>query len=104
MLISGSAAGYYGDLGEVVVTEEPPHNGVYPQALRPLGADCPAKRRRSHPPYALRTEVVLAREAAFWQNGASAFKLGLPAALSAAADSIWLDHIDDMVNGIPVAA
>lgn len=27
MLISGSATGYYGDLGEVVVTEEePPHN------------------------------------------------------------------------------
>ncbi|VFS44460.1 Cell division inhibitor [Enterobacter cancerogenus] len=27
VLISGSAAGYYGDLGEVVVTEEePPHN------------------------------------------------------------------------------
>ncbi len=27
MLISGSATGYYGDLGDVVVTEdEPPHN------------------------------------------------------------------------------
>jgi NAD dependent epimerase/dehydratase family enzyme len=27
VLISGSATGYYGDLGEVVVTEEePPHN------------------------------------------------------------------------------
>lgn len=49
VLISGSATGYYGDLGDVVVTEdEPPHNELRIN-LRPLGTDCLSCAERPDP-------------------------------------------------------
>ncbi len=50
VLISGSATGYYGDLGEVVVTEEePPHNEFTHKTLRPVGAYRLRGAERSYP-------------------------------------------------------
>ncbi|MGK3373522.1 NAD-dependent epimerase/dehydratase family protein, partial [Citrobacter youngae] len=46
VLISGSATGYYGDLGEVVVTEEePPHNEFTHKLCARITKVCRAERR-----------------------------------------------------------
>jgi NAD dependent epimerase/dehydratase family enzyme len=66
VLISGSAAGYYGDLGEVVVTEEePPHNEfTHKLCARWEQIACEAQSDRTRV-CLLRTGVVLAPRA-FW--------------------------------------
>lgn len=76
VLISGSATGYYGDLGEVVVTEEePPHNG-YPQAVRPLGSKLPALRKATKPAYVCCVPAwYWPQQAAFWQKWSRRFVL-----------------------------
>ncbi|SUG32264.1 Cell division inhibitor [Salmonella enterica subsp. arizonae] len=64
VLISGSATGYYGDLGDVVVTEdEPPHNEFTHKLCAPLGADCLSRAERSDPrlPAAYRRRTGAAR-------------------------------------------
>ena len=81
-LISGSAAGYYGDLGEVVVTEEePPHNEfTHKLCARWEQIACSAQSDKTRV-CLLRTGVVLAPIG----NGRQYLA--------------WI-HIDDMVNGI----
>ncbi len=49
VLISGSAIGYYGDLGEVVVTEEEPPHNEFTHSYAPAGNKLPAKRKASAP-------------------------------------------------------
>ena len=68
VLISGSAAGYYGDLGEVVVTEEePPHNEfTHKLCARWEQIACKAQSDRTRV-CLLRTGVVLApRRRPYW--------------------------------------
>nr|VXZ82110.1 Epimerase family protein SA0724 [Klebsiella pneumoniae] len=100
MLISGSAIGYYGDLGEVVVTEEePPHNEfTHKLCARWEQIACEAQSERTRV-CLLRTGVVLAPRGGILGKMIPAFKLGL-GGLSAMADSTARIHIDDMVNGI----
>jgi NAD dependent epimerase/dehydratase family enzyme len=58
VLISGSATGYYGDLGEVVVTEEePPHNEFTLAPAEQIACEAQSDRTRV---CLLRTGVVLA--------------------------------------------
>ena len=89
VLISGSATGYYGDLGEVVVTEEePPHNEfTHKLCARWEQIACEAQSERTRV-CLLRTGVVLA------PRGGILGKMRPPLSsasvgLSAAADSIW---------------
>ncbi len=49
VLISGSAIGYYGDLGEVVVTEKSHRTMSLPISCAPAGSKLPAKRKASAP-------------------------------------------------------
>ncbi len=73
VLISGSAAGYYGDLGEVVVTEEePPHNEfTHKLCSRWEQIACTAQSDRTRV-CLLRTGVVLAPGRRYsQQNGAA---------------------------------
>lgn len=66
VLISGSATGYYGDLGEVVVTEEePPHNEfTHKLCARWEQIACEAKSDKTRV-CLLRTGVVLAPKGEF---------------------------------------
>ena len=99
MLISGSAAGYYGDLGEVVVTEEePPHNEfTHKLCARWEQIACEAQSDRTRV-CLLRTGVVLAPRGGILAKMAPAFKLGLGGPIGSGRQ--YLAWIDDMVNGI----
>lgn len=78
VLISGSAIGYYGDLGEVVVTEEePPHNEfTHKLCARWEQIACEAQSERTRV-CLLRTGVVLAPRGGILGKMTPAFKLGL---------------------------
>jgi uncharacterized protein (TIGR01777 family) len=78
VFISGSAAGYYGDLGEVVVTEEePPHNEfTHKLCARWEQIACGAQSDATRV-CLLRTGVVLAAKGGILAKMLPIFKLGL---------------------------
>lgn len=100
VLISGSAAGYYGDLGEVVVTEEePPHNEfTHKLCARWEQIACEAQSEHTRV-CLLRTGVVLAPKGGILGKMAPPFKLGLGGPIGTGRQYLAWIHIDDMVNG-----
>jgi len=100
-LISGSAAGYYGDLGEVVVTEEePPHNEfTHKLCARWEQIACGAQSDTTRV-CLLRTGVVLAPKGGILGKMVPPFKLGLGGPMGNGRQYLAWIHIDDMVNGI----
>lgn len=101
VLISGSAAGYYGDLGEVVVTEEePPHNEfTHKLCARWEQIACGAQSDTTRV-CLLRTGVVLAPKGGILGKMVPPFKLGLGGPMGSGRQYLAWIHIDDMVNGI----
>ncbi|MEO3990961.1 TIGR01777 family oxidoreductase [Pseudocitrobacter cyperus] len=101
VLISGSAAGYYGDLGEVVVTEEePPHNEfTHKLCAKWEQLACTAQSDRTRV-CLLRTGVVLAPQGGILGKMIPPFKLGLGGPIGNGRQYLAWIHIDDMVNGI----
>ncbi|MCS2170621.1 TIGR01777 family oxidoreductase [Scandinavium sp. TWS1a] len=101
VLISGSAAGYYGDLGEVVVTEEePPHNEfTHKLCARWEQIACDAQSENTRV-CLLRTGVVLAPKGGILGKMVPPFKLGLGGPVGTGRQYLSWIHIDDMVNGI----
>lgn len=101
VLISGSAAGYYGDLGEVVVTEdEPPHNEfTHKLCARWEQIACEAQSATTRV-CLLRTGVVLAPKGGILGKMVPPFKLGLGGPMGNGRQYLAWIHIDDMVNGI----
>jgi len=101
VLISGSATGYYGDLGEVVVTEEePPHNEFTHKLCarwEQIASSAQSDRTRV---CLLRTGVVLARSGGILSKIVPPFKLGLGGPIGNGRQYLAWIHIDDMVNGI----
>ncbi|HGF0770469.1 TPA: TIGR01777 family oxidoreductase [Kluyvera georgiana] len=101
VLISGSATGYYGDLGEVVVTEEePPHNEFTHKLCarwEQIASSAQSDRTRV---CLLRTGVVLARDGGILGKMVPPFKLGLGGPIGNGRQYLAWIHIDDMVNGI----
>lgn len=101
VLISGSATGYYGDLGEVVVTEEePPHNEFTHKLCarwEQIASSAQSDRARV---CLLRTGVVLARNGGILGKMVPPFKLGLGGPIGNGRQYLAWIHIDDMVNGI----
>lgn len=101
VLISGSATGYYGDLGEVVVTEEePPHNEFTHKLCarwEQIASSAQSDRTRV---CLLRTGVVLARSGGILSKMLPPFKLGLGGPIGNGRQYLAWIHIDDMVNGI----
>lgn len=89
VLISGSATGYYGDLGEVVVTEEePPHNEfTHKLCARWEEIACRAQSDKTQV-CLLRTGVVLAPDGGILGKMLPPFRLGLADRL-ALVGSIW---------------
>lgn len=101
VLISGSATGYYGDLGEVVVTEEePPHNEFTHKLCarwEQIASSAESDRTRV---CLLRTGVVLAAQGGILAKMLPPFKLGLGGPIGNGRQYLAWIHIDDMVNGI----
>ncbi|WP_435952798.1 TIGR01777 family oxidoreductase [Dryocola sp. BD626] len=101
VLISGSAAGYYGDLGEVVVTEdEPPHNEfTHKLCARWEQIACGAQSENTRV-CLLRTGVVLAPKGGILGKLLPIFRLGLGGPIGSGRQYLAWIHVDDMVNGI----
>lgn len=101
VFISGSAAGYYGDLGEVVVTEqEPPHNEfTHKLCARWEQIACSAQSEKTRV-CLLRTGVVLAPKGGILGKMVPPFKLGLGGPMGSGRQYLAWIHIDDMANAI----
>lgn len=101
VLISGSATGYYGDLGEVVVTEEePPHNEfTHKLCARWEQIACEAQSDKTRV-CLLRTGVVLAPKGGILAKMTPSFRLGLGGPIGNGRQYLPWIHIDDMVNAI----
>lgn len=101
VFISGSASGYYGDLGEVVVTEdEPPHNEfTHTLCARWEQIACGAQSEATRV-CLLRTGVVLAPKGGILAKMLPLFRLGLGGPMGNGRQYLPWIHIDDMVNGI----
>ena len=101
VLVSGSAVGYYGDLGEVVVPEdEPPHNEFTHKLCArweqiAAGASTPQTRV-----CLLRTGAVLAPNGGMLGKLLPLFRLGLGGPIGSGRQYLAWIHLDDMVNGI----
>ena len=101
VFISGSATGYYGDLGEVVVTEEePPHNEfTHKLCARWEQIACEAQSDKTRV-CLLRTGVVLAPKGGILGKMIPPFRLGLGGPGGNGRQYLAWIHIDDMVNAI----
>lgn len=101
VLISGSATGYYGDLGEVVVTEEePPHNEfTHKLCARWEEIACRAQSDKTRV-CLLRTGVVLAPDGGILGKMLPPFRLGTGGPIGSGRQYLARIQIDDMVNGI----
>lgn len=101
VLISGSACGYYGDLGEVVVTEEePPHNEfTHKLCARWEQIACEAQSDQTRV-CLLRTGVVLTPKGGILGKLLPLFRLGLGGPIGTGRQYMAWIHIDDMVNAI----
>lgn len=101
VFISGSATGYYGDLGEVVVTEEePPHNEfTHKLCARWEQIACEAQSDKTRV-CLLRTGVVLAPKGGILGKMIPPFRLGLGGPIGNGRQYLAWIHIDDMVNAI----
>ena len=101
VLLSGSAAGYYGDLGEVVVTEEePPHNEfTHKLCARWEQIACEAQSDATRV-CLLRTGVVLAPDGGILAKMPPPFRLGLGGPIGSGRQYLAWIHIDDLANAI----
>ncbi|HDS1236704.1 TPA: TIGR01777 family oxidoreductase [Pluralibacter gergoviae] len=101
VLLSDSAAGYYGDLGEVVVTEEePPHNEfTHKLCARWEQIACEAQSDATRV-CLLRTGVVLAPDGGILAKMTPPFRLGLGGPIGSGRQYLAWIHIDDMANAI----
>ncbi|WP_213133746.1 TIGR01777 family oxidoreductase [Citrobacter sp. FP75] len=101
VLISGSAMGYYGDLGEVVVTEEdPPHNEFTHKLCARWEQIASAAQSDNTRVCLLRTGVVLAPAGGILGKMVPPFRLGLGGPIGNGRQYLAWIHIDDMVNAI----
>ncbi|MGM8744845.1 TIGR01777 family oxidoreductase, partial [Enterobacter hormaechei] len=101
VLISGSATGYYGDLGEVVVTEEePPHNEFTHKLCAQWERIACGAQSDNTRVCLLRTGVVLAPKGGILGKMLPPFKMGLGGPIGNGRQYLAWIHIDDMVNGI----
>lgn len=101
VFISGSATGYYGDLGEVVATEEEPphHEFTHKLCAKWEQLACLAQSQQTRV-CLLRTGVVLAPQDGFLSKVLPSFKWGLGGPIGNGRQYLPWIHIDDMISGI----
>ncbi|MFJ5159376.1 TIGR01777 family oxidoreductase [Pantoea sp. NPDC088449] len=100
-LISGSATGFYGDTGDLVLTEEDPGHNEFTHALcarwEQLALAAQSDRTRV---CLLRTGVVLAKEGGALAKMKLPFKLGVGGPIGSGKQYLPWIHIDDLVNAM----
>lgn len=101
VLISGSATGFYGNTGELVVTEDDPGHDEFTHRLcdtwEKLALQAASDRTRV---CLLRTGVVLSRSGGALSQMKLPFKLGLGGPLGSGKQFLPWIHLEDMLNGI----
>lgn len=101
VLISGSAAGYYGDQGQAVVTEdEAPHDEFTHQLCQRWESLALKAQSDATRVCLLRTGVVLASKGGALAKMLPPFRLGLGGPIGNGRQYLPWIHLDDMVNGI----
>lgn len=101
VLISGSATGYYGDLGEVVVTEEEPPHNEFTHKLCARWEQIASAAQNDHTRVCLlRTGIVLAPDGGILGKLLPLFRVGLGGPSGNGRQYLPWIHIDDMVSGI----
>ena len=100
-LLSGSATGFYGDTGDLVLTEDDPGHDEFTHALcarwEQLALNAQSDRTRV---CLLRTGVVLAEEGGALAKMKLPFKLGVGGPIGSGKQYLPWIHIDDLVNAI----
>lgn len=100
-LISGSATGFYGDTGDLVLTEDDPGHDEFTHALcarwEQLALTAQSDRTRV---CLLRTGVVLAKEGGALAKMKLPFKLGVGGPIGSGKQYLPWIHIDDLVNAL----
>lgn len=100
-LISGSATGFYGDTGDLVLTEDDPGHEEFTHTLcarwEQLALAAQSERTRV---CLLRTGVVLAKEGGALAKMKLPFKLGVGGPIGSGKQYLPWIHIDDLVNAI----
>lgn len=101
VFISGSAVGYYGDSGEVVVNEEePPHNEfTHKLCSQWEQIACGAQSDKTRI-CLLRTGAVLSRDGGMLAKLLPLFRVGLGGPVGSGRQYLAWIHIDDMANAI----
>ena len=100
-LISGSATGFYGDTGDLVLTEEDSGHSEFTHALcarwEQLALNAQSDNTRV---CLLRTGVVLSQEGGALAKMKLPFKLGVGGPIGSGKQYLPWIHIDDLVNAI----
>ena len=101
VLLSGSATGYYGDTGELVMTEEDQGQEEFTHSLcarwEQLALSAQSERTRV---CLLRTGVVLAKQGGALAKMKLPFKLGIGGPLGNGKQYMPWIHLEDALNGI----
>ncbi|KOC92034.1 TIGR01777 family oxidoreductase [Winslowiella iniecta] len=101
VFISGSATGFYGDTGELVLTEEDPGHDEFTHQLcarwEALALSAESERTRV---CLLRTGVVLAKQGGALAKMKLPFRLGIGGPLGSGKQYMPWIHLDDLLNAI----
>ncbi|MGB9098396.1 TIGR01777 family oxidoreductase [Erwinia sp.] len=101
VLISGSATGFYGDTGDLVLTEEDPGQDEFTHQLcahwETLAQAASSEQTRV---CLMRTGVVLAKEGGALSKMKLPFKMGIGGPLGSGKQYMPWIHLEDMLNAI----
>ncbi|OON37091.1 TIGR01777 family protein [Izhakiella australiensis] len=101
LLISGSATGFYGNTGDLVLTEDDPGHREFTHTLCTRWEELALEAESPHTRVCLlRTGVVLAKSGGALSKMKLPFKLGLGGPLGDGRQYLPWIHIDDMVEAI----
>lgn len=101
VLISGSAVGYYGNLGETVITEETSPHDEFTHRLCARWEDIASRASSAQTRVCLlRTGVVLSPDGGILDKFTPLFLMGLGGPQGNGQQYLSWIHIEDMVNGI----
>lgn len=101
VLISGSAMGYYGDLGDIVVTEDEPPHKEFTHHLCARWEHIAGKAQRDGTRVCLlRTGVVLTSDGGMLAKLLPLFRLGLGGPIGNGRQYLSWIHMEDMIAGI----